>query len=201
MIPGANPSPVGPFPDKPGRCADLDTCDYNFNSGYVNTGVCVPGSVNYDSTSPTIAKDGTPIHTDRVNTCTANPTYCSPYSYWCCKVKEVACTDNAEIISYYDGSAPNFNLFQEGNVNGGITLTYAPAMNYVCFPLLRQKTLKLSHTYQFYHQTPPTIPSYLTLHLLGRRPIRLRRHRPWHRIALPAFSFNSSFLRLQCQWS
>ena len=142
IIPGGNKNIIGPFPDMPGMCADLDTCDYNFNPGYLgvagypNPGACTPGSVNYNADSPKVAADGSRnISQYRIDTCTANPAFCSTNNYWCCSVKKVPCTDNEEIISYYDGSAPSFNLLQEGNFNGGISLTYPPTMNYVCFPL------------------------------------------------------------------
>ena len=128
-----------PGPQGTGYCADLDTCDYMFNPSYngvgatPTSGVCTPGSVNYNDDTNSIPGVTIPDYiTRRIATCKAQgPSYCSPTNYWCCAVKETLCTDNAEVLSYYDGSAPNFNLINEGNVNGGISLTYSPALNYV----------------------------------------------------------------------
>ncbi len=44
-------------------------------------------------------------------------------------MKKVSCTKEGEIIAYYDGSAPNFNLLNEGNPNG-ISLSFLGALTY-----------------------------------------------------------------------
>ncbi len=41
------------------------------------------------------------------------------------------CTGAAEIIAYYDGTAPAFSLNDETNPNGGINLTYQGALPYI----------------------------------------------------------------------
>ena len=49
----------------------------------------------------------------------------TPYPYYCKPSRSINfATDNAEILAYYDGSAPIFALYDETNPSGGINLTY-----------------------------------------------------------------------------
>jgi hypothetical protein len=107
-----------------GGCADIDTCDQQYNP------TCLPYSQNY----PAGQNPGDPLYTRRANTCaTQGDDYCSPYSYWCCSVKPTPCTKAAEVLAYYDGSPPNFNLFNEGSPDG-LTLSYYGALPYLNDP-------------------------------------------------------------------
>ena len=121
-FPGPTP-PVGYGPAVvPGQsfgCADVDTCDQQYNP------TCVPGSANY----PINAAITDDIYTRRASRCNNNLGYCSPYNYWCCAVKATPCTKQAEVIAIYDGAPPSFNLINEG-VPDGITLTYVGAPAY-----------------------------------------------------------------------
>ena len=152
----------------PGGCADLDTCDQQYNP------TCAPGSLNYVLGN----NPGDALYTRRANTCDTNgAAYCSPYSYWCCTVKSTPCTKSAEVLACafgrpparespcfsahgagllprtklsptphpplralaptplpdYDGSPPNFNLFNEGSPDG-LTLSYYGALPYLNDP-------------------------------------------------------------------
>jgi hypothetical protein len=118
----APPAGYGPAPvqGQAFGCADIDTCDQQYNSA------CVPGSANY----PINAAITDATYTARSNRCKNNgPGYCSPYNYWCCSVKATPCTKQAEVIAIYDGAPPSFNLLNEGNPNG-ISLTYVGAPAY-----------------------------------------------------------------------
>ena len=121
-FPGPTP-PVGygpaVVPNQTFGCADVDTCDQQYNP------TCVPGSANY----PINAAITDSIYTARANRCKNNLGYCSPYNYWCCGVKATPCTRNAQVIAIYDGAPPSFNLINEG-VPDGITLTYVSAPVY-----------------------------------------------------------------------
>jgi hypothetical protein len=89
-----NPNPLPPpGPNGDGSCADLDTCDYLYNPGYLSTGVCTINSLNYQ-------QGVSPSWPAREALCDpsigGNPNYCSPFEKWCCSVKKAACTGNAE---------------------------------------------------------------------------------------------------------
>ena len=122
-FPNPNPPPAGygpaVVPNQTFGCADVDTCDQQYNP------TCVPGSANY----PINAAITDDIYTRRASRCNNNLTYCSPYNYWCCAVKATPCTKQAEVIAIYDGAPPSFNLINEG-VPDGITLTYVGAPAY-----------------------------------------------------------------------
>ena len=89
--------------------ADTDTCDFATNPNCAGD--------NY----PTPENPGaTETNARRQAVCLANPsaTYCKP-------VRSISyATDNAEVLAYYDGAAPIFQLYDESNPNGGINLTY-----------------------------------------------------------------------------
>jgi hypothetical protein len=116
FIEGAAPVPI-PGYGPAGGCADLDTCDQLYNP------TCAPNSLNYPATSPSYNVDA--FFTARANTCTQmGAAWCSSsFSYWCCSVKSAACTKNAEVVAYYDGSPPIFSPLIEGKPNG-VSLTY-----------------------------------------------------------------------------
>ena len=120
----APPAGYGPV----GGCADIDTCDQDYNPS------CIPGSPNYPINNPNVPTTDT-YYAGRSNRCNGNPGYCSPYNYWCCSVKATPCTKQGEIVAIYDGSPPAFNLINEGDPNG-ISLTYvgAPAYRADSFP-------------------------------------------------------------------
>ena len=120
------PQPVPPTygPNNNGLCADVDTCDQQYNP------TCAIGSPNYP-VNPAITDT---LYTNRANRCTANgPGYCSVFALWCCSVKQVSCSKNAEVVAYYDGSPPIFALTNEGDPNG-ITLTFQGAQAYIDDP-------------------------------------------------------------------
>ena len=123
------PGPVLPPGYGPtGGCADLDTCDQTYNP------TCVAGSQNYPANNPAVpATDN--LYARRSQRCAANgAAYCSPYNYWCCSVQTTTCTKSAEVLAYYDGSPPTFNLIQESDPNGGVSLSFAGALPYVDDP-------------------------------------------------------------------
>jgi len=118
-VEGAASVPIANY-GPPGGCADLDTCDQRYNP------TCAPLSSNYPATSANYNVDT--FFTARANRCTqAGAGYCSPYNYWCCTVKAAACTKEAEVLAYYDGSPPIFNLLTESNPNG-VSLSYIGAL-------------------------------------------------------------------------
>lgn len=123
------PTPPGPNGDS--TCADLSTCEYLYNPGYLSNGVCTIGSLNYQ-------QGVSPSNPNREGKCDpaigGNPNYCSPFEYWCCSVQKAECTGNAEVLAAYDGSAPAFKLWSVGSVTGGITLIYPPTLNYAADP-------------------------------------------------------------------
>ena len=118
------PSTYGP--NNNGLCADVDTCDQAYNP------TCAINSLNYPA-NPAITDK---LYTRRAATCTANgPGYCSPTELWCCSVRQVACSKNAEVVAYYDGTGPSFDLIDEGApADGGIRLTYLGAQAYIDDP-------------------------------------------------------------------
>jgi len=97
---------------------DVDTCDQATNP------TC--GPMNYPPCNP----DGTPI--PPATECNkARATYCVAYptAAICRPVASLSyVTDNAEILTYYDGGAPIFALYNQSNPRGGINLTYAGAL-------------------------------------------------------------------------
>jgi len=130
--PPVNPPPPGYGPAiVPGQaygCADVDTCDQQYNP------TCVPGSANY----PAGVNFNDAFYTDRAQRCAINgQDYCSPYNYWCFSVKSTPCTKQGEIVAIYDGSPPAFNLINEGSPDG-IVLSYVGAPPYATdtFPCL-----------------------------------------------------------------
>lgn len=96
---------------------DVDTCDLATNPQ------C--GPQNYPATPNAGAAENNPSAVAR---CVQNPgrTECSP--------QPATVTDNAEIISYYDGQPPVFALQDETNPQGGIVLTYLGATAYLNEP-------------------------------------------------------------------
>ncbi len=119
-VPPAGYGPVG-------GCSDLDTCDQYYNPS------CVPSSLNYDVNNPVYSTDT--YFSRRADLCTTNgQDWCSPYNYWCCSVKPTPCTKEAEVLAYYDGSPPIFNLLNEGDPNRGISLSYVGALAFSADP-------------------------------------------------------------------
>ena len=92
---------------------------------------CQPGSPNY----PVNAAITDSTYTRRASICNNNAAYCSLYNYWCCSVKSTPCTKQAEVVAIYDGSAPAFNLLNEGDPDGiSLTSVGAPAYRDDSFP-------------------------------------------------------------------
>jgi len=114
------------------NCPDSDTCDQATNPD------CVPGTLNYlanrTGNNPyTCDPLCHPIdHNAAMEAVCAGP---SPLPA-ACTVSSTKCTDNMELISYYNGLAPAFSLFDEGTAGGvtalspnnGINLSYTPAL-------------------------------------------------------------------------
>ena len=110
------------------KCPDTDTCDQATNPN------CVPGTLNYDANrTGTNPYTNLPIeHNPAMEAVCAGP---SPLPA-ACTVTSVTCTGNIELLSYYDGQAPAFSLFDEGTATGvtaaspshGINLTYTPSL-------------------------------------------------------------------------
>lgn len=101
------------------KTVDVDSCDQATNP------TCLSGSQNY----PVMPNPGaTEQNTRRIQQCLNNP------NYYYCNVIDAPVTDNAEVISYYDGSPPIFSLYDESNPQGGINLTYLGATAYTQDP-------------------------------------------------------------------
>jgi hypothetical protein len=134
-------------------CVDMDSCDTatNFDP---NTGrqcgigpdlasISI-GSLNYPAnTAPNTnfpnggfpdAAFSNPL---REGVCQSSPN--TDY----CKTTGTKCTGQAEVLAYYDGSAPTFSLADETNPNGGINLTYAGALPYINFDLQTDRCLAI----------------------------------------------------------
>jgi len=124
-------------------CVDMDSCDTatNFDPntgrqcgiGPDMTQISI-GSLNYPAnTAPNtnFPNGGFPdaafSNPGREGVCQSNPNR----NY--CKTTGTKCTGQAEVLAYYDGSAPTFSLADEANPNGGINLTYAGALPYINF--------------------------------------------------------------------
>ena len=125
------------------NCPDTDTCDQATNPA------CVPGTLNYLAN-----RTGTNPNTCDANGChdidhnPAMEAVCAGPSPLpaACTVSSTKCTGNIELLSYYDGHAPVFSLFDEFTAGGvtalspsnGINLTYTPSLafsddRFACF--------------------------------------------------------------------
>jgi hypothetical protein len=117
-------------------CVDLDTCDMSTNFDQTSGNQCgigpdmttsSVGSLNYPAnTQENPLFPGAPFrNTYRENQCLANPN--NPY----CKTTGTPCTGQAEVLAYYDGSAPIFALMDETDPNSGVNISYPGALPYV----------------------------------------------------------------------
>ena len=108
-------------------CPDTDTCDQATNPD------CIPGTLNYlANRSGTNQYTGLPIEHNP-----AMEVRCSqPDPPAACFVSSTKCTGNIELLSYYNGDAPVFSLYDEGSAGGvtttsplnGVNLTYTPSL-------------------------------------------------------------------------
>ena len=89
--------------------ADTDTCDFATNPMCASSNYPVGG--NPGAVERNLRREAR---------CASDPNY-----YYCQPVRSANfATQNAEILSYYDGAAPIFALYDETNPSGGINLTY-----------------------------------------------------------------------------
>lgn len=137
-------------PNSNNICADIDTCDQDTNP------TCIPGSNNYDGS---MAGTTSPITGLIVGANAQRQAVCGTYvcpppglpgtrpardpsgSYQYCCVGVTYCSDNSEVLAYYDGDDENvvgeppiFNLFDENSPSGGINISYIGAKAYSADP-------------------------------------------------------------------
>jgi hypothetical protein len=117
-------------------CVDMDSCDSATNFDPTTGNQCgigpdmtvsSVGSLNYPANAnENPLYPGAPFSNPRREaTCQSNPNY----DY--CETTGTPCTGQAEVLAYYDGSAPTFALNDEVNPRAGVNLTYAGALPYL----------------------------------------------------------------------
>jgi hypothetical protein len=117
-------------------CVDTDSCDMSTNFDPTSGNQCgigpdmttsSVGSLNYPAnTQPNPMFPDAPYRNAyREYQCQVNPN-----NYYC-KTTGTPCTGQAEVLAYYDGSAPIFALMDETDPNSGVNITYPGALPYV----------------------------------------------------------------------
>ena len=158
-------------PNSNNICADIDTCDQDTNP------TCIPGSNNYDGS---MAGTTSPITGLIVGANAQRQAVCGTYvcpppglpgtqpardpsgSYQYCCVGVTYCSENSEVLAYYDGDDENvvgeppiFNLYDENSPSGGINISYIGAKAY---SYVEEGIAALSLSRRTYNYPPPPPP-------------------------------------------